>query len=453
MATIPEGTGAKKNARAVGRASVVLAVLAASVLTMLVASPAYARSPKLFVGPGPQGFDTSCSSPGFTSIQGAVNAARTGTTIVVCAGTYAEQVVIGTPNLTIVTQGSATLQPTTATVNAADTDTSQPIVALILVKPGAKNVKISGLTVDGSLIESSAVFGTCNNVGLAGVLYQAGAGGDVSGVLKGLKVENFNPTNAGCGNGLGIFAQAGTSGSAHDNLVIQNSKVSGYGKNGITCSDVGTVCRILRNTITTSPTSLVAQNGVQMGFGAVGQILSNKVSGNDWTAYQTDTNPQRQSDYGAGILLYGAGISNAGATSGNTTVNKNALQDNQIGVEVVDSDAALTSNHITETSPGLPDSIGVYGVGCDAYCGYFNANNNQSLTNTAAMGQTVSLTNNRIDFVGDPAGSYGIWMGDDSWTGGGGYYGPAGSEAVHLVNNSTKNVDNKVVIGGGATTS
>ncbi len=451
MATVSAGTGAGRSTRAVRRALIGLTVVAASGLMTVVASPAYAaRPPKEFVGPGPQGFDTSCSSPGFTSIQGAVNAARTGGTIVVCAGTYAEQVKILTPNLTIVTQGAATLQPTTATVNAADTDTSGPIVALIAVEPGAKNVKISGLTVDGSLVESS-VNGCADD--LVGVLYQAGASGDVSGVLKGLDVKNLTPTNSGCGAGLGILVQAGTTGSASANLVIQSNKVSGYGKNGVTCGDVGTVCRILRNTITTSPTSLVAQNGVQMGFGADGQILANKVSGNDWTAYQSDTNPQPQSDYGAGILLYGAGITNAGATSGNTTVNKNALQDNQIGVEVVDSAASLTANHITETSPGLPDSIGIYGVGCDAYCGYFNANNGQSLTNTAAMGQAVALTNNRIDFVGNPAGSYGIWMGDDDWTGGGGFYAPAGSEAVHLVNNSTKNVHNKVVIGGGATTS
>ena len=191
---------------------------------------------------------------------------------------------------------------------------------------------------------------------------------------------------------------------------------------------------------------------MQVGFGAFGQVMSNTVTGNDWTAYASDTNPQPQADYGAGILLYAAGIDGTGAVSKNTSVTHNTLGDNQIGVEIVDSDASLQSNRITETTPGLADSIGIYGVGCDSYCGYFNANNGQSLTNTASTGQAVRLTGNSIDFAATPARSFAIWMGDNSWTGNSSFFGPAGCDVVHPSGIRVRNVGTKVVIGGGATT-
>ena len=53
----------------------------------------------LFVSPHawPWGADRSCRSARFRTIQSAVNAARPGSTIVVCKGTYHEQVVLNKP--------------------------------------------------------------------------------------------------------------------------------------------------------------------------------------------------------------------------------------------------------------------------------------------------------------------------------------------------------------------
>jgi len=93
-------------------------------------------------------------------------------------------------------------------------------------------------------------------------------------------------------------------------------------------------------------------------LGAVGPITYNTITGNFWTAYASDTNPQPQSDYSAGILLYGAGINASGAATKSTSVSKNTLSNNQMGVQVVDSDASVVKNAITESSPGIPDSIG-----------------------------------------------------------------------------------------------
>jgi hypothetical protein len=388
-----------------------------------------------------------CANAQYSSVQSAVSAATSGTVIAVCAGTYHEQVVVSTSYLTIQDIGSVVVQPTTATTNATDTDTGQPIVALFDVTPGTQAIKVSGITFDGSQIQSS-VDGCSTD--LVGILYQASTAGNTSGSILSNTVENVTPSNVGCGSGLGIFVQSGPSGTATASLKIQKNHVSGYGKNGITCSDLGTNCTISSNVVSTTSTAQLAQNGIQIGFGAVGSVKANSVSGNDWTAYAGDTNPQPQSDYGAGILLYGAGINASGITTVSIPVASNTLTDNQIGVEVVDSASTVGGNNITETGSGIPDSIGIYGVACDAYCGYFNDVNGASLASTAALLQRVSLVSDKIDFGATPSGSDGIWLGDNSWSGGGGYAAPSGSESYKLIYLSIANVATPELIGGGA---
>ena len=63
------------------------------------AAPAGHRSHVLYVSPKayPHARDQSCRTAAFRTIQSAVNASRAGGTVVVCAGTYHEQVVISKP--------------------------------------------------------------------------------------------------------------------------------------------------------------------------------------------------------------------------------------------------------------------------------------------------------------------------------------------------------------------
>lgn len=99
----------------------------------------------------------------------------------------------------------------------------------------------------------------------------------------------------------------------------------------------------------------------------------------------------------------------------------------------------------------MPDSIGVYGVACDAYCGYFNDNNGAALDAVASAGQDVLVNTDTINFAAPaPSGSYGIWLGDDSWTGGGGDYAPAGSETVTISDTAISNVSHLLVVDAGA---
>lgn len=249
---------------------------------------------------------------------------------------------------------------------------------------------------------------------------------------------------------MGIYVDAATGGTAK--VTLHQNSVSGYGKGGIVCGDIGVTCAITANTITTSPTADVAQNGIQVGFGATATVNANYVTGNDWTAYGTDANPEVQSDFGAGVLLYAAGVNSAGKANTSIAVGSNTLKGNQIGVEVVDSEADVAGNSITETASGaLPNSIGVFGVGCDDYCGYFEDHPGGAALNTVASStQAITVFHNTVNFSSTPAGSYGIWLGDNSWTGNASYYAPAGHEVPSVSQNSVSNVATPETIAGGA---
>ena len=90
-----------------------------------------------------------------------------------------------------------------------------------------------------------------------------------------------------------------------------------------------------------------------------------------------------------------------------------------------------------------------------------------SLSSSQPTSQPVTVAHNTINFstfcnpppmlpmrciFAAPPGSYGIWLGDNGWTGGSGYAGPAGTENVQVVHNNIQYVENDLVIGGGATT-
>ena len=396
--------------------------------------------------------DHSCTTAKYSSIQAAVGAATWGSTIHVCRGTYDASLTIPASkhNLKIVGASGSVVEPSSPASSVTDVEGGAPIIPIVQVAPGAVGTHISGLNISGSAIEGG-INGCADQ--LVGVLVQATSGHSASGALSGLTVTDTTPTNQGCGSGLGIDVETGPSSSA--SMTISHDNVSSYGKNGITCDGLGVSCTISNNTITTAPTPLDGQNGVQVGFGAHGSVTDNDISGNVWTEFSpptSDPNPEPQSDFAAGVLLYGAGINYAGVTTRSTSVTGNSLLGNQIGVEVVDSEATVSYNNINETSPGLVDSIGIFGVGCDAYCLYFTDHpGGATLDTVASSSQAITVEHNLVNFTSTPAGSYGIWLGDASWTGvPSEYSGPAGHEVPTRSNNTIRNVAHGAVTGAGA---
>jgi hypothetical protein len=376
-------------------ARITAASMAAAITVAVGASGAEASFHGLYVSPtGSSGqADTSCATAAYSSIQSAVNAVGGGHRVFVCPGTYNEQVTISTSNVELQGYGATSIiDPTTSTpTTVADPDTGQATVPIIDVTPGTTGVRITNLVVNGAGLTAS--FSDCSE-DFVGIWYRGASGGIGYSTVKNV---DLGSSLASCGDGLAVFAQAGSSGTA--NLTMNYDTLSNYDKNGVTCVDAGATCSLHHLKLTgAGPSSSVgAQNGIQIGPAASGSVTYTTVSGQDWTGGTNSTEPQ--ADYAAGILLYAAG--------GTTTVSNDTLVDDQVGVQIVDSNAALGSNLIKETGSGITGSIGVFDVPCDFYCSAF------SLTPGA---NTLSLDFTKIAFAGRPSGSYGVWLGG-RWTG------------------------------------
>jgi len=267
----------------------------------------------------------------FATIQDGVNAVADGGKVIVHKGTYEEQVVIDGKNLTL--EGRPRYQ---AVVRAVPDQKG----AVIWVK-NADNVIVRNLTVDG-----------------AGRGYPGCVGGDdrffgiyylnASGKIQWNKVNGIkHPAGyEGCQSGVAIYALSRDGGTSR--VWIEHNTVRDFQKNGITANSAsgdGTIIAYIKKNRAYGwgPTDKIAQNGIQIGFGATGSIYNNNyvadVSyiGGYWAAsgyllYDADgtkvmNSKVKGADYGLGIWF-----------SDDVYVRGMKLLDSLEGADVWDSD-------------------------------------------------------------------------------------------------------------------
>lgn len=131
---------------------------------------------------------------------------------------------------------------------------------------------------------------------LRGILFD-GAGGSITGTT----VHGVRQGSSGCQEGNAIEVRnldaSGNPASTPVTVAIADNTVTGYQKNGITAN--GAVnAEITGNTVTgDGPVDYIAQNGIQVGFGATALVEGNTVSANDYTP---------ESFVACGLLLFEA---------------------------------------------------------------------------------------------------------------------------------------------------
>jgi hypothetical protein len=286
----------------VHRLSRIGAAVAVAVAGFAVAVPAatVAAAATIYVSPSPVGtpIGSSCTLPNFNTIQAAVTAGSAGDTIVVCPGTYAEQVSVG-KNLTLAGSGNAIIQAPASLL--VDGNGKKNVVE---VKSSA-SVTMAGFTVAGPGP------GGCGSID-TGIAVLGGASLNLSNTtVRDIRDSPFS----GCQNGEGIrigtprYSATPAVGSA----TINNVNVYDYQKNGIVVAgSVGGVNSSARitNTVTTGqgPTAVIANNGIEVVNGATASISSSTIRDNFYTGTQNAV--------ACGLLI----ISSSGVSNDSTNV-------------------------------------------------------------------------------------------------------------------------------------
>ena len=307
----------------------------------------------------------------YTTIQSAVTAVAAGSTIKVCPGNYPEQVVIE-KNLTLegVTNGTAddpvVVMPVNGFVaNTTDLYDAEPLAAQILVQnTGTEDVTISNIAVDGTNNAAN-----CAATPLVGIYYQ-----DASGTINEVVARNQiqQPGSLTCSEDIGFGIYVESASPSTSKVTIENTTVRGYLKNGITADEVGTTATITGNTVVGVGPILIAQNGIQVGFGATGRVENNTVADDISTSTPS-------AGTASGILIY---------DSGNTTITGNSVTSTQNGIPIVtdglypDNDNTVTDNHVANT---------VYGDGIDV-CSNGNTITGNSIVSSAGGGIHLDST-------------------------------------------------------------
>jgi parallel beta-helix repeat protein len=264
-----------------------------------------------------------CPTATFTSIQAAVNAAKSGDVIRVCAGTYHEQVVID-KSLSVQADNGVIVIPSDVVANSAGASSGDATAAIILVQ-NAENVELEGLIVDGS---ANGITSCSPN--LIGILYQDASGSIAHNAVRNVRLASSLP---GCQSGGGIVVESGASGQS--NVTIADNSVDGYQKNGITANESGTKVDVTGNAVSgLGPTTGAAQNGIQIGFGAQGRVTNNAVADNVYSPCESVANCPSNA---AGILIF---------QSNGVRVERNTLASNQVGVFVAANNGAIAGNTV-----------------------------------------------------------------------------------------------------------
>ena len=313
----------------------------------------------------------------------------TGSTVNVMAGTYEAQVVIG-KELTLVGAGkdvTVIQSPTTLTEYFTTSADNYPIVYI-----HDEDVTVQDFTIDG-LGRGNA------NHRFVGIGFW-NAGGSVTNVdLTGVRDTPFS----GAQHGVAIYAYNNTGGPY--TIDLSGVTIDDFQKNATALSGDGLTLNVTNCSVTgQGPTSVTAQNGIQIGFGAGGTVTNCTVTGVGYTG---------ESWTATAMLFYNASSVNlsGGSISGSQT--SVMYQETQGAIDGI----TITSTTITGTAISIPDYGSLKTAAENTALKSASPFEEENKNGTGLKGGPTNVTIDNVVLTGvlEP-GSYGIaaWaIGDD----------------------------------------
>lgn len=270
-----------------------------------------------------------------TIIQGEVDHAAAGDTVLVKNGTYEEAVVIDNKTLTLKGESLGAVVKSPVSIPTCTT-TSYDWHPVICIKNGS-TATVDTLTIDGA--------GRGNgNVRFMGVAFR-----NAGGAVKNSVIDNIEDTPfSGSQHGVGVNLY--NDDAAARTLEVSNNTISDFQKNGMAITTGGTsslVVDIKNNNVQgKGATTITAQNGIQVyrsGGTLNGAVTNNTVNG---IAYDNTLNPIKY--VATSILNFYAPVD----VTGNTVTN------GHMGIYNIDASGNVLNNNLTIVKVG----VSAYGI-------------------------------------------------------------------------------------------
>ncbi len=181
-------------------------------------------------------------------------------------------------------------------------------------------------TVNGADIHNATYFGVVND------------GGAVT--VKNSSIHEIGDSPfSGDQHGVAVYWVYGSAATGS----IENNKIWDYQKGGIVVNGVGSSADVSGNTVTGfGPVDFIAQNGIQIGYGATATVMRNTVTGNSYTGTSTVS---------GGIIVVGGPCYGDGeAYTTGTQIVGNTVVNNDVGIWLTNIQADCLSAPTTATN-------------------------------------------------------------------------------------------------------
>jgi uncharacterized repeat protein (TIGR01451 family) len=310
-------------------------------------------------------------------IQYAVTHVGAGDTIIVEAGTYHEQVVIG-KSLALQGSGASTVIAPSSLTAIYDSHWfgNGMVAGIIVANAGGGSVTVKNLKVDGSGITAPPA--GADNV--AGIFYL-----NTGGTIDTVTVENIVVGVGGTSlRGDGIILSAKT---YPVSVEVEDSTIINFDKNGIEAEGSYLTVNIHNNTVTGRGYTYSGdevQNGIIIRDGATGTVNYNTISN---LAYYPLT------WWACGIMFYNASGS----------ADSNVITNCQMGILFQDGNGSANSNYVDGGTVGL---LGLYAQYYYAPAGTYTI----SFTGNTVTGQIESLPGYVNEAIGGATYEAGVYL-------------------------------------------
>ena len=209
------------------------------------------------------------------------------------------------------------------------------MTAAVINPPGTFSGPLDATGCNIGIFYSAGATGTVNSAEISGANYFGiVVNGDSSVVsvdvsdssIHDIGEDPFNGTQ----HGVAVYYRSCPGGSATG--TVSGNSISNYQKGAIVANCEGVSVQITDNTVTGfGPVSFIAQNGIQVGFGASATVMRNTVTGNSYSGSNCASS--------GGVLVVG-GDCYGGALTTKTQIVKNTLTGNDVGAFLSNLDAS-----------------------------------------------------------------------------------------------------------------